>query len=57
MGPFLQNIVFFIPSAQGVWVAQYDEHNEKPVHISLKTIEQWYELLKGLEYTVSFKNT
>ncbi|ASB91081.1 hypothetical protein OZL92_14830 [Bacillus sonorensis] len=56
-GPFLQNIVFFIPSARGVWVAQYDEHNEKPVHISLKTLEQWNQLLKGLEYTVSFQNT
>lgn len=56
-GPFLQNIVFFIPSARGVWVAQYDEHNEKPVHISLRTLEQWNELLKGLEYTVSFQNT
>ncbi|MDA1477886.1 hypothetical protein [Bacillus changyiensis] len=45
----LTNITFFIPSAHGVWVVKYDKHLEKPVHISLYNLEQWYDLTKSIE--------
>ncbi|NPC91492.1 hypothetical protein HOO54_04330 [Bacillus sp. WMMC1349] len=49
VGSKLTNITFFIPSAHGVWVVKYDEHHEKPVHISLYNLEQWYDLTKSIE--------
>ncbi|WP_253907612.1 hypothetical protein [Bacillus sp. WMMC1349] len=47
--PMLINISFFIPSVHGIWVAKYDEHHEKPVHISLYNLEQWHDLTKSIE--------
>ncbi|MEC0695916.1 hypothetical protein [Bacillus atrophaeus] len=55
--PFLQNVMFFIPSTHGIWVAEYKEDMEKPVHISLQTLEQWYALLKDIGNIPSIQNT
>lgn len=42
----LQNIVFFLPSTGGVWIAQRDDQTERPIVIRLYSHEDWLSLLE-----------
>ncbi|MDQ6595106.1 hypothetical protein [Bacillus salipaludis] len=46
--PYLENIVFFLPSKQGIWLIEYSDHAVKPVKIQLSTHEEWCDLLDGV---------
>jgi len=46
--PILEDIVFFLPSSTGVWVAKYTDNKAKPVTIQLRNGEQWSDLLKDI---------
>jgi len=48
--PVLHNIVFFMPSSEGIWIVEYTDHQETPVEIQLKSFEEWFDLLKGVEH-------
>jgi hypothetical protein len=53
----LENIVFFLPSARGIWVVEYTDHPTSPVKVALNTFEQWCDLLKGVGYEASGVNS
>lgn len=47
--PHLHNIVFFLPSKQGVWMVEMDNSNqERPVKIQLHPESEWKELLQNV---------
>ncbi|MEH7012616.1 hypothetical protein V7087_17720 [Neobacillus niacini] len=46
--PILENIVFFLPSARGIWVVEYKDHPTAPVQVALNTFEQWCDLLNSV---------
>jgi hypothetical protein len=46
--PLLENIVFFLPSVNGVWIVEYTDHPSTPVNISLGSTKEWEELLDGI---------
>lgn len=46
--PILENIVFFLPAATGIWVVEYTDHPTAPVKVELNTFEQWCDLLNGV---------
>lgn len=48
--PSLENIVFFLPSAKGIWVVEYTDHPAVPVKVALKTFEQWCDLLESVGF-------
>lgn len=43
--PMLTNIMFFLPSSKGIWVVEYSEDLERPVHIHLRSYEEWGAML------------
>ncbi|WNF22701.1 hypothetical protein [Mesobacillus jeotgali] len=43
--PMLTNIMFFLPSSKGIWVVEYSEDSERPVHIYLRSYEEWGAML------------
>lgn len=49
----LANIVFFLPSKSGMWIVEYEEDTEKPVHIKLNTYEEWHEMLDAVGSVVA----
>lgn len=46
--PYLENIVFFLPSINGVWIVEYTDHPSTPVNISLGSTKEWTQLLEGI---------
>jgi hypothetical protein len=46
--PYLENIVFFLPSVNGVWIVEYTDHPSTPVLIRLGSTKEWEELLEGI---------
>lgn len=46
--PFIENIVFFLPSVNGVWMIEYTEHPSTPVQIHLGSKEEWEDQLMGI---------
>jgi hypothetical protein len=51
--PILEDIVFFLPSPAGVWVAEYTDNELTPVTIGLNNGEQWCELLTRIGNTAA----
>lgn len=51
--PILENIVFFLPSARGIWVVEYTDQPTAPVKVALNKFEQWCELLNSVGYEAS----
>ena len=45
---YLENILFFLPSKHGVWIAEYTENPVNPVHIYLADLEEWDTILTGV---------
>ena len=52
--PILEDIVFFLPSSTGVWVAKYTDNETTPVTIQLRNGEQWSDLLTGIGKAAAF---
>ncbi|CAH0347267.1 hypothetical protein [Bacillus sp. CECT 9360] len=52
--PYLENIVFFLPSPNGIWLAEYTDNPTKPVHIHLAPSEEWDDLLAGVSTVASY---
>lgn len=52
--PFMENIVFFLPSKNGIWLAEYTDHPTRPVHIHLASQEEWHDLLAGVGSVASY---
>ncbi|WP_139378318.1 hypothetical protein [Mesobacillus jeotgali] len=46
--PMLTNIVFFLPSLKGIWIVEYTNESERPIHINLRSNEVWEDMLDGL---------
>lgn len=46
--PMLTNIMFFLPSSKGIWVVEYSDDAERPVHIYLRSNEEWEDMLDGV---------
>lgn len=55
--PILENIVFFLPSAKGIWVVEYTDHPTAPVKVALNMFEQWCDLLNGVGLEASSVNS
>ncbi|NYE09283.1 hypothetical protein F4694_006154 [Bacillus niacini] len=55
--PILENIVFFLPAAKGIWVVEYTDHPTAPVRVELNTFEQWCDLLSGVGLEASSVNS
>ncbi len=56
--PLLQNIVFFLPSSTGIWVVEYLQNTlEQPVRISLKSSDDWLEIVSGIEEVAHLNNS
>ena len=55
--PILENIVFFLPSARGIWVVEYTDHPTAPVKVALNTFEQWCDLLNGVGFEAAGVNS
>ncbi|MGJ7922179.1 hypothetical protein [Neobacillus sp. LXY-4] len=53
--PSLENIVFFLPSVNGVWIIEYTDHPSTPVHITLGSTKEWQELLEGIGSVVRYE--
>ncbi|MBL5769265.1 hypothetical protein [Heyndrickxia sporothermodurans] len=45
---YLENILFFLPSKQGIWITEYTEDINKPVHTYLATQEEWQSILSNI---------
>ncbi|MBD1380439.1 hypothetical protein [Metabacillus arenae] len=45
---YLENILFFLPSKRGIWIAEYTEDPKTPVHIYLADNKEWEEILGGI---------
>lgn len=45
---FLENIIFFLPSKHGVWIAEYTENPDTPIHIYLANLQEWDAILTGI---------
>ncbi|RFU65382.1 hypothetical protein [Peribacillus glennii] len=54
--PFLENIVFFLPGPNGIWLVEYTDHETQPVHIRLASSEDWNDLLAGVGTVASYAN-
>ncbi|WP_053360642.1 hypothetical protein [Bacillus sp. FJAT-27251] len=48
--PLLENILFFLPSHNGIWTVEYTNHPDTPVQIKLETLEEWHKLLDGVGF-------
>lgn len=46
--PMLTNIMFFLPSSKGIWIVEYTNESERPVHIHLGSNEEWKDMLDGV---------
>jgi hypothetical protein len=55
--PILENIVFFLPSAKGIWIVEYTGYPTAPVKVALNTYEQWCDLLNGVGFEASSVNS
>ncbi|RSD27003.1 hypothetical protein [Mesobacillus subterraneus] len=44
--PSLTNIMFFLPSMHGIWIIDYTEAEDRPVHVELHPYEGWVDMLK-----------
>jgi hypothetical protein len=54
--PILENIVFFLPAAKGIWVVEYTHHPTAPVKVELNRFEQWCDLLNSVGLEASSVN-
>ncbi|MFJ7637758.1 hypothetical protein ACIQXR_14925 [Peribacillus sp. NPDC097224] len=45
---YLENILFFLPSDRGIWLAEYTEDPKTPVHIHLANHDEWEATLTGI---------
>lgn len=45
---YLENILFFLPSKRGIWLAEYTEETKTPVHIHLADHTEWEDILAGI---------
>ncbi|WP_210367778.1 hypothetical protein [Bacillus sp. REN3] len=48
--PLLANILFFLPSNNGIWIAEYTEAEDTPVHLQLHPRERWEEMLETIHF-------
>ncbi|WP_257350765.1 hypothetical protein [Pseudalkalibacillus decolorationis] len=52
---YLENILFFLPSKRGVWISEYTEDQDKPVHIHLADLEEWEVILTGVSDLAAYQ--
>jgi hypothetical protein len=52
---YLENIIFFLPSKRGIWIAEYTEDSKTPVHIYLADHEAWESILSGISNWVAYQ--
>ncbi|WP_338778726.1 hypothetical protein [Metabacillus sp. FJAT-52054] len=50
---YLENIVFFLPSTNGVWVAEYTDDAKTPVSIRLTPEDEWYQVVNGVGFVAA----
>ncbi|WEG17399.1 hypothetical protein PQ478_02520 [Alkalihalophilus pseudofirmus] len=46
--PLLENITFFLPGSEGVWVVSYQDGEELPVRVTLESTEEWNAMAEGV---------
>ncbi|MCD7034180.1 hypothetical protein LRR81_08035 [Metabacillus sp. GX 13764] len=47
---YLENIIFFLPSDNGVWIAEYTEDPAYPVAVTLEQAEEWTQRVNGVGF-------
>ncbi|MDQ0224109.1 hypothetical protein [Metabacillus niabensis] len=52
---YLENILFFLPSSRGIWISEYTEDEQKPIHIHLADQQEWQEILSGIGSMVTLQ--
>ncbi|AZB44616.1 hypothetical protein CEF21_21285 [Bacillus sp. FJAT-42376] len=50
---YLENIVFFLPSTNGVWVAEYTDNPVTPVSVRLNPADEWYQVINGVGFVAA----
>ncbi|MBS2970766.1 hypothetical protein J9317_18645 [Metabacillus sp. KIGAM252] len=50
---YLENIVFFLPSTNGVWIAEYTDDPVTPVSVRLNPPDEWYEVINGVGFVAA----
>lgn len=51
--PSLTNIMFFLPSMHGIWIIDYTESENQPVHVELHPYEGWVEMLETIPVVIA----
>ncbi len=51
--PSLTNIMFFLPSMHGIWIIDYTEFENRPVHVELHPYERWVEMLETIPVVIT----
>ncbi|MDV2685753.1 hypothetical protein RYX56_15410 [Alkalihalophilus lindianensis] len=46
--PFLENITFFLPGKEGIWIVSYREGEELPVQVKLESTDEWNAIVQGV---------
>ncbi|WP_226679031.1 hypothetical protein [Mesobacillus jeotgali] len=46
----LTNIMFFLPSINGIWIVEYTDAEDRPVHVQLHPYERWVEMLETIPF-------
>jgi hypothetical protein len=54
--PYLENILFFLPSPKGVWLVEYTDHPTLPVQVHLASLDEWHDLLEGVGTVAAYAN-
>ena len=50
--PLLTNIMFFLPSINGIWIVEYTDAEDRPVHVHLHPYEGWVEMLETVPFVI-----
>lgn len=48
--PLLTNIMFFLPTINGIWIVEYTEAEDRPVHVQLHPHERWVDMLERIPF-------
>ncbi|WP_368505736.1 hypothetical protein AB3N04_09130 [Alkalihalophilus sp. As8PL] len=46
--PTLENITFFLPGKEGIWIVSYREGEELPVQVTLESTDEWNAMVQGI---------
>jgi hypothetical protein len=50
--PLLTNIIFFLPSNNGIWIVDFTEAEDRPVHVQLHPYERWEDMLETVPFVI-----